>query len=165
MTDKKIVPKGQVYRKSDAFIKLWTRILIAVMIGGVAGAFLVMGYAAVAYGNVPSDELPVWILPAVITLFSIGIGLPLILGAILGGLAIHRFGWIPLLLVIGGVFASGFSSLQHYEFLAVYGVIAIVLGVVSVFFIAIVFTNVPIWLQFPIVGSPRLYLRGKNKKK
>ena len=165
MTDKKIVPKGQVYRLSDTFIRRWTWILMTVLVAGIGGGFLLMGYTALVYGNVGADELPVWIYPATLTLFAIGFGVPLILGAILGGLAIHRYAWIPLLLVIGGVFASGFSSVQHYEFLATYGLTAIALGVVSVFVIAIGFTNVPIWLQFPIVGSPRLYLRGKNKKK
>lgn len=164
MAKNEITPEKNVYRLSDAFIKRWTRILITILLVGIGGGLVVMVVALIVYGDVPSDELPDWVWISMGGLFIIGFGVPLILGAILGGLAIHRFGWIPLLLAMAGLLGMGVSQIDGYGFLTPYCITAMILGVVGIFVLAINFTNVPIWLQLPILKSPRLYLR-KGKKK
>jgi hypothetical protein len=95
----------------------------------------------------------------------LAIGFPLTIGAIVGGLAIHRLGWIPLLLVTTGLTVIGFAQLDGYGFLAVYCIIAMIVGVVGIFLLAIFGSKVDIWLGLPIVNSPRLYVRKDDQKK
>lgn len=154
------------YRLSDAFIKRWTRILLTILWVGVGAGMVVMIYMLIRYGDVPADELPTWGVVSSIVLFSIGFGVPLLMGAMLGGLAIHKYGWIPLLFVVGGLMAMGISAIDGFGFIAPYAQVSMVLGVIGIFVIAISFTKVPIWLGLPMLRSPRLYLRrGENDPK
>jgi hypothetical protein len=153
------------YRFSDEFIKVWTRILVTVLCVGLGGAAILLIYLLIAYGDVPTDELPVWATPAMLILGGGGLVIPLVAGAILGGLAIHKYAWIPLLFVVGGLLAIGASAVDGLEFLAPYAIASMIIGGIAVFVIALGFTKVPVWLQLPILRSPRLNIRDNKTKK
>jgi hypothetical protein len=94
-----------------------------------------------------------------------GLAIPLILGAILGGLAINKYAWIPLLFVVGGLLTIGASAVDGLGYLAPYAIASMILGGIAVFVIALGFTKVPVWLQLPILKSPRLTIRDNKTKK
>lgn len=165
MSDREEKRYDNEYRLSETTLKRWTRALIALLIAGVGGCVVVMLVAGIMYGNGPVDEIPSWVFPTMSWLAGLGIVIPLIGASILGGLAIHRFGWIPLLVLVLGMIVASFSNLFGVGYLAIYGFIAIGLGVIGIFVIAVKFTKVPIWLQLPMLFSPRLYLRKAKKKK
>ena len=162
---KQLQKQSSTYRLSDAFIKLWTRILVTILCVGIGAGMAVMIYLLVVYGDVATEDLPSWAVPSLVILFGAGFGIPLILGAILGGIAINKYAWIPLLFVVGGLLAIGVSAVDGYEFLAPYAIASMVLGGISVFIIALGFTKVPVWVQLPILKSPRASVRKNNTKK
>lgn len=164
MSDREEKRYDNGYRLSETTIKRWTRALIALLIAGVGGSVVVMLVAGIMYGNGPVEEVPSWVFPTMSWLAISGILIPLVIAAILGGLAIHRYGWIPLLILVLGMIVASFSNLAGVGYLGIYGLIAVAVGVIGIFVIAVKFTKVPIWLQLPILFSPRLYLR-KNEKK
>lgn len=151
------------YRLSDKTLKTWNRIIFSIMGVGLAGFAVLIGISAVKYSEASIDEVPVIIINLFWVFGFISFGIPLILGAIVGGLAIHRYAWIPLLLAMLGLLAEGVSRLDGYGFLALWGWIAIGVGVVGTFLIAIFRTQVDIWLALPVLNSPRWYLRGKRR--
>lgn len=151
------------YRLSDQVMKIWSRIIFTTMGVGFAGLSIVIIITAVQYGNADTADIPAIYLNLMWVFGGIAIGLPLALGAIVGGLAIHKFGWIPLLIMILGVLAAGLSKLYGLEFLGLYAYPAIIVGGVGIFLLAIFRTKVDIWFALPILKSPRLYLRRKNK--
>lgn len=154
-----------VYRFSNAFIKRFKRTLIAILIIGIGGGIALMIYASATYGDPSADGVPTWIVPTVVALLVTGFALPLLLGAIIGGLVIHRFAWMPLLLVVLGLFATGATVIEGLQFLLIYGIIAMVIGTILTIFIAVRFTNVPVYFGLPTLNSPRVYLPNSDKAK
>jgi hypothetical protein len=150
------------YRLSDQALKIWTRITFSIMGVGLAGLAVVIIVTASIYGNAPVEDIPVILINLMWVFGGIALAIPLALGAIVGGLAIHRLGWIPLLFVILGILAMGLSKIYGLGFLSLYGIIGIIVGVVGIFFLAIFRTKVDIWLGLPVLDSPRFYVR-KNK--
>lgn len=155
------------YRLSDQVMKIWTRIIFTIMGIGLAGLTVVIIITASIYGNADPNDIPAIYINLMWIFGAIALGLPLALGAIVGGLAIHRLGWIPLLVVILGVLAVGLSKADGYGYLNPYGFIAIGVGLVATFLLAIFRTKVDIWFGLPTLYSPRWYARrdGKNEIK
>lgn len=152
------------YRLSDRALKIWSRITFSIMGVGLAGLTVVIIITAVKYGNASTDDIPAIYLNLMWVFGGIALAIPLALGAIVGGLAIHRLGWIPLLVMILGILAVGLSKVDGFGVLSAYGFTAIVVGVIGIFLLAIFRTKVDIWFALPILKSPRWYLRGENKE-
>lgn len=152
--------EGANYRFSDRFIKLMTRWLIAYIFIGVG-----LGFAVGAMGDVffADTDTPMWYTVLAISLISSGVGLPLLVGAWLGGMAINKYaGPVGLLLVLGiGATAAG-SNVAGATMWIWIGIGAIILSVVLFFYVGFQ-AKVPIWLQLPILKSPRLYLTKDEK--
>jgi hypothetical protein len=91
------------------------------------------------------------------------LGYPLLYGAWMGGLSIHKLGPLGSVTAIVGMgIAIGGSDVS-----SIYGLIG---GIIFVIGVAIMFylgklADVPMWLQLPILRSPRLYLNEPKKKK
>lgn len=167
MTDTPNERYANGYRISERALKIWNRIIFSIMGVGLAGLTVVIIVTASMYGNAAPEDIPAIYINLMWVCGGIALGLPVILGAIVGGLAIHRFAWIPLLLAMLGMLAVGGAQANGYGFLAPYGWIAIVVGVIGTFLIAIFRTKVDIWFGLPTLGSPRWYARrdGKNEIK
>jgi len=149
------------YRNSDKFIQTATNWLVAwIFIGPGIGAGLgILGDSIFGASNAPQ-----WYTIIAISFAISGVALPLTVGAWLGASALNKYaGPVGLLLVLGiGANAYGqiFGGMMTWV-----GIGAIVLSVVLFFYIGFQ-AKVPIWLQLPILKSPRLYIRkGEAVKK
>lgn len=167
MTDTPDKRYSNGYRLSEQTLKIWNRIIFTIMGIGLAGLTVVIIVTAVQYGNADPQDIPAIYINLMWGFGAVAFGLPLILGAILGGLAIHRLGWIPLLIAMLGVIAAAAGRADGYGYLGAFAWPAIIIGVVGIFLLAIFRTKVDIWLGLPILNSPRWYLRrdGKNEVK
>jgi hypothetical protein len=103
-----------------------------------------------------------------LVLLIAGLGGPLLAGAVLGGNAIRRGeGWIGLGFFLGFVGVSVDPALGPLWFGPVAGIAIVVAGVLLLLLSGIGFwiigwkVKVPMWLQLPTFGSPRLYVRGR----
>lgn len=167
MTDTTDKRYANGYRISERAMKIWNRIIFTIMGIGLAALTVVIIVTASIYGNAAPEDIPAIYINLMWISGGVALGLPLILGAIVGGLAIHRFAWIPLLLAMLGMLAVGAAQADGYHYLAFYGWIAIVVGVIGTFLIAIFRTKVDIWFGLPTLNSPRWYMRrdGQNEIK
>lgn len=123
------------YRISDRNIRLWTQVLVWGMLGGFALA-LIVGLASDGIDDPDAHEAA---RTGAGILLGVSIAGPLLASAVLGGLALHRWGWLagalftvglgvaacglglrePLLLVAGGiVFVAGFALFFVFGWIA-----------------------------------------------
>jgi hypothetical protein len=151
------------YRYSTKFINQVSAWLTAwIFIGlGIGAGLSALGYVIFGGGL----KIPDWYNIIAISFAASAIVIPLIVGAWLGGAAINKYGGlVGLLLVFGiGVFTTGYilSSTLWYWI----GIGAMALSTILFFYIGFQ-AKVPIWLQLPILNSPRLYLsKGEQPKK
>ncbi|MDT0269146.1 hypothetical protein RM844_22930 [Streptomyces sp. DSM 44915] len=102
------------YRFGPGFIDRWERWLTrTILIGlGVGVALVLVGLVLGGSfdGSVPEDD-PKWNLVWGVLIAGIAVGglavlVPLLLAFVLGGLSIHRYGWIPGLLTYVGMLAT-----------------------------------------------------------
>jgi hypothetical protein len=152
------------YRYSDKFIKRMTTLLIVPIFAGPA-----IGFALGALGDVFFDnsnygyETPGWYTAIAISFLIGGIALPLAVGAWLGATALNKYaGPVGLLLVFGIGAAAAGSTIADSVMWTWIGIGAMVLSVLLFFYVGLQ-AKVPIWLQLPILQSPRVYLT-KDKK-
>jgi hypothetical protein len=150
------------YRFSDATIKKWEKVLTWWLVGGIVAAFLLAGGALglhEALGVEEGSGGETVLMGAVIA--GLGIGVLTVVGviylaAILGGLSLHRHGWIlgALLatwLLVGWWPAFSLGGLLGH---AVYwGVFAVI---IAAFRYLGAKAKVPMWVQAPVPGSPRI---------
>jgi hypothetical protein len=151
------------YRLSSATIKKWNRVIFTTMGIGIGGLVLVFAIMAIFFNRGPDS------VETVMMYLAIGFGLlavvvPLIMGALLGGLAIHQSGWVPLLVVIGGLLCTGLAQLDGFGGVLPYAIAAMVLGTIATILLGIFRSQVDVWFGLPVFGSPRLNVR-KNKKR
>lgn len=99
----------------------------------------------------------------------IGVLLALFYGAIAGGEAIWQGGgWIGAALVIGIVAAAGGEAIGALVGSRILGIIVVVTGMSLMVGSVIAFwavgwiAKVPMWVQAPVFGSPRVYVRGQG---
>jgi len=148
------------YRMTDEFIKKTTNRLIILLFAGLTLG-LVLGIAG---SSIFDNEMPLWYLIITIAVAASGLIIPLYVSAWLGGQAIRRGGgFVGLLLITGGgLLATGYSIENAMLFWVGIGVTALA----TLLFIYIgVQAKVPMWLQLPILNSPRLYVRNKPASK
>lgn len=146
------------YRYSDAFIQKATNWLVAMVFIGPALGALMAFIGSTIYGS----DFPLWLTVIALTFTFGGIALPLLVGAWFGGQSIHRFGgWVGLLLMLGlGATVAGQGMDTGWMFAS--GIATMVLAGLLFFYLGFQ-AKVPMWLQLPILGSPRAYLT-KNKQ-
>ena len=147
--------EGTNYRYSDKFIKRMTNWLIAYIFIGFGAGFAVGALGDVFFAG---TDTPQWYTIIAVSLMLSGVGLPLLIGAWLGASALNKYaGPVGLLLVLG-IFASAIgSTVKGQSMWVAIGVGSIIVSVVLFFYIGLQ-AKVPIWLQLPILRSPRVYL-------
>ncbi|MCB5282520.1 hypothetical protein QK292_15090 [Arthrobacter sp. AL08] len=158
-------PNGK-FRFSDRFLKVVTTALITVMLVSIAAGFIlgplsdnVDGRAGDVLGNVA------------VALIIGGLVLPLLLAAVLGGEAIRAgAGFVGFFLIAGMLAAAVGTTEAGQELLgpvwgpwAVWGGGALMVLAVGGFWIVGWIARVPMWIQAPVAGSPRVYVRGSSK--
>ncbi|MTE21872.1 hypothetical protein F0L17_22700 [Streptomyces sp. TRM43335] len=130
------------YRFSPGFIHRWeTRLKKIIWIGFAAGAALVLvglGLGGMFDGRV-SDDDPLWsvvwgVLWAGVAVAGLALLVPLLIACLLGGLAIHRHGWVPGLLTYVGILGVSVGSTLG-GWLVYAGVGALVAGVLGFFLV------------------------------
>ena len=140
---------GNPYRYSARFIRVWTRILCTILI-----VFPIAGIFLLTSSNSPDPQ------PVGMFLLVAGLVVPLLVGAVLGGNAIRRGGgWVGLLFFLGFAGAAAGLILANVGIMVAGFVVLVISGVG--FWIIGAKSGVPMWLQLPMFGSPRLYVRGK----
>jgi hypothetical protein len=143
---------GNAYRYTDRFIRTWTIVLVGVLI-----VFPVVGIILLASSDSPDPQ------PVGLALLIVGVAGPILTGAVLGGNAIARGGgWVGLAFTLGfaglvaGMVGSG-SDPALWTPIAIAGGVVLALSCVG-FFVIGYRSGVPMWLQAPFFGSPRLVL-------
>lgn len=152
-------------RFSARFITLATRVLLTLMAVSVAAGFI-LGPLSDTVDGEAGDTLGVIAAALVIG----GILVPLLLAAILGGEAIRAgAGIIGFFLIVGMTSAIAGSTELGYELLgpvrtpwAFWGGVALMALSVLAFWIVGWIARVPMWIQAPFIGSPRVVVRGSS---
>jgi len=153
--------EGTNYRYSDKFISRVTGWLIAAMfilpaIGFGLGA---LGDTIFDYGDIPD-----WYTITAISLALGGIVVPLAVSAWLGATAINKYAGPVGLLFVFGICAVSAGDFTNNQALWVWiGIGSIVLSGLLFFYIGFQ-AKVPMWLQLPILNSPRLYVSKPDAK-
>lgn len=153
------------YRYSDKLIETMTKWLVALVIIGPVLGFIISASASVVYGDF--NDIPAWVNGIAIAFAIGGIALPLTVGAWFGATALNKYaGPVGLLLVFGiGAFTVGKVDDAQSMWLWI-GLGSMILAGALFFYIGFQ-AKVPMWLQLPILQSPRLYVANKpaSKKK
>ena len=153
--------EGTNYRYSDKFIKKMTAWLIAlIFIGPIIGA----GLAIAGDSIFGAGDSPDWYTIICISFVASGIALPLLISGWLGGAALNKYaGPVGLVFVLGIGAVSAKNYLPNPDAWFWGGIAAIVVTGLLFFYIGFQ-AKVPMWLQLPILNSPRVYI-SKNKKR
>jgi hypothetical protein len=158
-------PNG-TFRFSDRFITRTSTALVVFMFVFI-GAGLIIGPIGVNIGGDAEETLVI----LAVWLLGIGTVLPLLLSGILGGEAIVAGGGLIGFFLIVGLFAfvAGGTD-QGLELLgpvwapwAFGGGLALMVLAGAGFWIIGWIARVPMWLQAPVLGAPRLFVRGSSK--
>lgn len=157
-------PDG-TFRFSDRFIKTATTVLISFMLVSIAAGFI-MGPLSDNVDGEAGDALGI----AAGALIIGGLVIPLLLAAVLGGEAIRAGGgFIGVFLIVGMLAAVAGGTELGQEMLgrtwtpwALWGGIALMALATASFWIVGWIARVPMWLQGPFLGSPRVIVRGSS---
>lgn len=157
-------PAG-TFRLGDRFIKMATTVLVTFMLVSVTAGF-VMGALSDNVDRGARDGL----VTAAGALILGGLVLPLLLAAVLGGEAIRAGGGvIGFFLIVGMLAAVAGGTELGQEMLgrawtpwAFWGGIALMALSTAGFWIVGWIARVPMWLQGPVLGSPRVVVRGSS---
>ena len=148
------------YRMSAEQIQKITNRLIILLFVGLGLGFILGIIGSSVFGS----EFPLWYTILTIGIAASGVIVPLLVSAWLGGQAIRRGGgFVGLLLIVGGGLLVTGNAIENTPLFWT-GVGVTILAGLLFFYIGIQ-AKVPIWLQLPILGSPRLYVRNKPTKK
>ena len=151
--------EGKNYRYTDRFIQLATNWLVAyIFIGTAAGIGMGMLGDVLFNNSNFGYKTPGWYAVTAVCVTISGVALPLIVGAWLGATAINKYaGPVGLLLVLG-IGATTFGKVVEGQSMWLgIGVGTIIVSTALFFYIGLQ-AKVPIWLQLPILRSPRVYL-------
>jgi len=149
------------YRYSDKFISRMTGWLIACIFIGPGRAVVVGISGDAIFGN---GLVPEWVTILAGSLAIAGIALPLLVGSWLGASAINRYaGPVGLLLFFGIAAVATGGPFGQPQWVTL-GIGALIISLILFFYIGFQ-ARVPIWLQLPILNSPRLYISHGEKKK
>ena len=148
------------YRMSAKRIQKITNWLIVGLFVGLGAGFIL----GIVGSSLFDDEFPMWYLILTIGVAASGLIVPLVIGAWLGGQAIRRGGgFVGLLLIAGGGLVVTGTQIESTTLFWT-GIGVTTLAALLFFYIGIQ-AKVPIWLQLPILNSPRLYVRNKPVEK
>lgn len=158
-------PAG-TFRFSDRFIKMVTTVLVTVMLVSITAGFIIGPLS----DNVAGESGDVLGTVAAALIIG-GLAFPLLMAAVLGGEAIRAgAGFIGLFLIVGMFSTAAGSTELGQEMLgrvwtpwAFWGGIALMVLAVAGFWIVGWIARVPMWLQAPFVGSPRVIVRGSSE--
>lgn len=144
----------QLYRLSDRAIRWWTIGTFIGMAVMIAAGILV----AVSGSGIEDYETQDAVTNAGVWI-AVGGGffVPILVAAMVGGIALNKYGWIAGLLLGLGVFGWVMGSVISDGRLLWGGIAAVVVGGILYFVFGFI-RDVPMWLQAPTVGSPRVYL-------
>lgn len=154
------------YRFSGRFIKTTTTVLITAMLAMIAAGFI-LGPLSDNFEGETGEVLGI----VAVALIIGGLGLPLLIGAVLGGEAIRPGGGIIGFLLIAGMFAAAAGMTEAGQEMlgpvwgpwAFWGGTTLMVLAVGGFWIIGWIAKVPMWLQAPVLGSPRAYVRGSSE--
>jgi hypothetical protein len=154
------------YRFSNRFISVVTALILLVMGVTVVGGFVLGTFSDSIEGMEPEDVVD---LSGVIIVA--GFLVPLLIAAILGGEAIRRGGGlVGFGLILGVGLFTALPTLDMFEFLGAWRIPLIWIGAGLIVVSGVGFwllgraAGVPMWLQAPVVGSPRVYVQGRSEK-
>lgn len=154
------------YRFSGRFISVATALLLIVMGVTVVGGFVLGTFSDSIEGMEP--EAVVDLAGMVIVA---GVLIPLLLAAILGGEAIRRGGgFVGFGLVLGIGLVTALPTVDAFEVLGPWRIPLIWVGAGLIVLSGLGFwalgraAGVPMWLQAPVVGSPRVYVQGRSER-
>jgi hypothetical protein len=156
------------YRFSRRFIRVITTVLVGVLLLGLVLG-VVLGIVSDGLEGDAGETMSTVALGIVIAAF----GIPLLVGAVLGGEAIARgAGVVGFLLVVGIASTAAASVADIAEGLGpawqpalFWGGIALMALAVIGFWIIGFVAKVPMWLQLPILGSPRLVVQRGDEER
>jgi len=150
--------EGNNYRFSDKFIKVMTGWLIAWIFIGTGLGFGLGALGDVFFATDYGPEVPGWYTIMAISFAISGVALPLIVGAILGAMAINKYAAPVAILLLAAIGSYTYGKLVDGQGIwMLYGIIGGIVAIALFFYIGFQ-AKVPIWLQLPVLGSPRLYL-------
>lgn len=157
-------PAG-TFRFSDRFIKTATTIISTVMVVSIAAGFII-GPLSSKVAGAAGDALFI----AAVALIAGGVVVPLLAAAVLGGEAIRAGGgFIGFFLIAGMLTAAAGGTELGLELLgrtwapwALWGGVAMMVLAGAGFWIIGWIARVPMWLQAPFPGSPRVIVRGSS---
>lgn len=149
---------GTNYRYSDRFIKVLTGCLIAWIFVGTGLGFALGALGDVFFRSEYGPQTPDWYNLMAAVIAASGVALPLIVAAVLGALAINRYAAPVAVLLLAAIGAFVYGRLVDGQGIwMLYGIAGGVLAVALFFSIGFQ-ARVPIWLQLPMLNSPRVYL-------
>ena len=154
--------EGTNYRYSDKFIRKVTIWLIAAMFVGPA-----IGVGLGIFGDTlfGAGDVPDWYMLTCVSFAIGGVLVPLLVSAWLGATAMNKYaGPVGLLFVFGIGAVSTAKYLGDPTLWVWIGIGSIVLAGLLFFYIGFQ-AKVPIWLQLPILNSPKLHLSKPKSKK
>ena len=157
--------EGTNYRYSDAFINKVTAWLVAALF-----ILPAIGFGLGALGNTifVDTDIPDWYMITAGSLAIGGVLLPLAISAWLGATALNKYAGPVGLLLVFGISAASASDYTNDPSLWLWvGIGSMVLSGLLFFYIGFQ-AKAPVWLQLPILNSPRLYISkndGKGSKK
>jgi hypothetical protein len=149
--------EGKNYRYTDKFIKRMTIAMVSLVFIGPAIGFGLGALGDVIFTNGYSPEVPSWYTIMAISFVASGIALPLIIGAWVGAMAVNKYAGPLGLLLVFGLGASSYGISQGHVMWTWIGIGAMLLSTILLFYVGLK-AKVPIWLQLPILYSPRFYI-------
>jgi hypothetical protein len=159
-------PAAGGYRFSDEFMSRGTNILLVSMFVMVGSGFL-LWFLADNFSDGATRDGPA--ITAACLLIG-GVTLPLLISGVLGGEAIRKGAGVIGFCLVMGIFASALGANEMGKDLlgpegaawALWGGIAAVVTAGAGFWIVGWIAKVPMWIQGPELGAPRMYLRGRG---
>jgi hypothetical protein len=153
---------GNRYRFSDRFIAIGTWVLIGILVVCL-GAGLLLGFIGDGVGGDAGEILS----GVAVCLIIGGFAVPLLAAAVLGGEAIKRGGGIIgffLIVGLGCAVAGGAGGVAEelgpvWRPILLWGGIGLMVVACAGFWIIGYLAKVPMWIQAPVLGSPRLWVR------
>jgi hypothetical protein len=159
---------GNPYRFSRRVINVTTGVLVAAMLAGLVTG-IALGVASDGVEGDAGETLSTVALWIVVGSFLV----PLAVAAVLGGEAIKRGGGLVGALLMVGITATAVSRVGDvvdvigagWSDVLFWGGIVVMALAVAAFWIVGWVAKVPMWLQLPMLGSPRIVVRDGEEER
>lgn len=152
------------YRHSSQKITRWEKLLVRILVGGVAFAFVFAGGGFALHEALGVEEgSGTETLLMVLVIVGLVVGVAAVAGVIyvaafMGGQSLHRYGGIIGVLLATWLLGGWWPATQvggglgHLLFWGVFAVL------IAAFYVMGHKAEVPMWVQAPVPGSPRAYV-------